>query len=315
MKLLILGHLGQVGVELQRTLAPLGELALADKESVDLARPQTIRELLAQTNPDVVVNAAAYTAVDKAEAEPELALAINGTAAGVIAEEAARTGALLIHYSTDYVFDGTKPSAWVEDNEPNPINVYGASKLAGEKAITAVGGRYYIFRTSWIYAAHGANFLRTILRLASERDELRIVDDQIGAPTSAPALAEATALAIASSVDLTTTAERSGRPAYGLYHMTCAGQVSWFGFATEFLGWMAAREPGRKLARCIPIATSEYPLPARRPANSVLSNAKLAAAFGLQLPDWRSALYRVLEETCRAGAGEFARNSKLETRD
>ena len=299
MKLLILGHLGQLGVELQRTLAPLGTLVLADKESVDLAEPMTIRQLMTRVNPDIVVNAAAYTAVDKAESEFELALAINGTAPGVIAEETVRTGALLIHYSTDYVFDGTKSASWLESDEPNPLSAYGVSKLAGEKSVAAVGGRHYIFRTSWVYAPHGANFLRTVFRLASERDELRIVDDQIGAPTSARMLAEATALAIARTVDWTTGAGRSNGPEYGLYHMTCAGRTSWFGFAREFLDWAAAKQPAHKIVRCIPIATAEYPLPARRPANSLLSNSKLAAAFGLQLPDWRIALHWVLEEGVR----------------
>lgn len=295
MKLLVVGHLGQVGVELQKTLAPLGELALADQESVDLAKPATIRELMRRACPDVVVNAAAYTAVDRAESEPELAQAVNGIAPGVLAEEAARRGALLIHYSTDYVFDGSKPSPWVESDEPKPINVYGKSKLAGENAIAAAGGRYYVFRTSWVYAAHGSNFVKAILRLAAEREELRIVDDQIGAPTTAGSLAEATAVAIRASVDARTGAERKDHPEYGLYHMTCAGQTSWFGFAREFLDWTAARLPGQRLARCVPISSSEYPLPARRPLNSVLSNQKLREAFAMELPEWRAALRCVME--------------------
>jgi dTDP-4-dehydrorhamnose reductase len=301
MKLLIVGHLGQVGVELQRALAPLGELSLADKETVDLAQPSTIIELLHRTRPNVVVNAAAYTAVDRAESEPELAHAINGIAPRILAEEAVRWGALLIHYSTDYVFDGSKPSPWIESDLPNPINVYGESKLAGEKAIAAIGGRYYVFRTSWIYARHGHNFVRTILRLAFERDELRIVDDQIGAPTSARTLAEFTALAIRANLDPRTGAERPDHPEHGLYHMTCAGQTSWFGFAQEFLDWTATRFPDQKVARCVPISSSEYPLPARRPHNSVLSNQKLRDGFGLELPEWQVALRLVLEESRSVG--------------
>jgi dTDP-4-dehydrorhamnose reductase len=307
MKLLVVGHLGQVGVELQRTLAPLGELALADKESVDLAKPATIRDLVRRTCPDVVVNAAAYTAVDRAESEPELAQAVNGIAPGVLAEEATRRGALLIHYSTDYVFDGSKPSPWVESDEPKPINVYGESKLAGEKAVAAAGGRHYVLRTSWVYAAHGSNFLKTILRLAWEREELRIVDDQIGAPTSAPAIAEATARVILADIDLESGAERKAHPEYGLYHLTCRGETSWFGFAQEFLGRAAARLPGRRMARCVPISSSEYPLAARRPRNSVLSNEKLRESFGIELPEWRAALREVLEEI------DFGQHDRLHT--
>ncbi len=296
MKLLIVGHCGQVGVELQRTLAPLGELALADKESVDLAEPSTIRDLVHRTRPNVVVNGAAYTAVDRAESERELAHAINGVAPGVLAEEAAQLGALLIHYSTDYVFDGSKASPWVESDAPNPINAYGKSKLAGERAIAAVGGRHYVFRTSWVYASHGSNFARTILRLALERDELRIVDDQIGGPTAAHAIAEATARAIVSSVEAETGTERRTHPEYGLYHMTCRDETSWFRFAREVLGLLANIMPDEKIARCVAIKSSEYPLPAQRPRNSVLSNAKLLHAFGIELPEWHAAMYRVMRE-------------------
>ena len=302
MRLLIVGHCGQVGVELQRTLAPLGELALADKESVDLAEPPTIRELLRRTRPNVVVNAAAYTAVDRAESERELARAINGTAPGILAEEAAQLGALLIHYSTDYVFDGSKASPWVESDTPNPINFYGESKLAGERAIAASGARHYVLRTSWVYASHGSNFVRTILRLALERDELRIVDDQIGGPTAAHAIAEATAQVIVSNVDAETGRERRTHPEYGLYHMTCRGETSWFGFAREIFGYAANQMPDKKIARCVAIKSSEYPLPARRPKNSVLSNAKLLHAFGIELPGWRAALERVMEEIAATSA-------------
>jgi dTDP-4-dehydrorhamnose reductase len=295
-KLLIVGHLGQVGVELQRSLSPLGELALADKESVDLAQPSSLRELLRRCRPNVVVNAAAYTAVDRAESEPELAHAINGAAPGILAEEAGRLGALLIHYSTDYVFDGSKPSPWVESDAPNPINVYGESKLAGERAVAAAGGRHYVFRTSWVYAPHGSNFVRTILRLAGERDEVRIVDDQVGAPTSAGAIAEATARAIVADTDLQTGAEQEMHPEYGLYHLTCRGETSWFGFARDVLACVAAKAPDKKLARCVPISSSQYPLPAARPRNSVLSNEKLLRGFGFQLPEWRTAMELVIDQ-------------------
>ncbi len=271
-RILLVGRNGQVGRELRRTLAPLGEVIAVDREALDLAREDDIRMILRTIRPGIVVNAAAYTAVDQAEAEPELAVAINGLAPGVMAEEARRQGALLVHYSTDYVFDGAKSGPYTEDDLPNPLNVYGRSKLAGEKAIRDSGCRHLIFRTSWVYGRHGRNFLRTIQRLARTKEELAIVDDQIGAPTWSRMIAEATALALRSDQDS------------GLYHMSSAGQTSWHGFARAILeaqGWSG---------RLLPIPAREYPLPAQRPANSTLDNGKLAAVLGLALPDWRGAL-------------------------
>ncbi|OIQ94714.1 dTDP-4-dehydrorhamnose reductase [mine drainage metagenome] len=270
--ILLTGATGQVGRELQRTLAPLGNVRALDRRALDLAHMDAIRAAIREQKPDLIVNAAAYTAVDQAAAEPGLAMIINGQAPGVMAEEARKLGALLVHYSTDYVFDGAKADPYTEEDEPAPINAYGSSKLAGERAIQASGCRHLIFRTSWVYGLFGKNFLRTILRLASEREELRIVADQTGAPTWSRMIAEATALAL------------RGDPPSGLYHMTSAGATSWHGFAQAILdaqGWRC---------KLVPIATHDYPLPATRPANSRLDNGKLAADFDLALPDWRHAL-------------------------
>jgi dTDP-4-dehydrorhamnose reductase len=275
-KILLVGRNGQVGRELQRTLAPLGEVIAVDRQALDLARADHIRLLLRQVRPGIIVNAAAFTAVDQAEAEPELAMAINALAPGVMAEEAMELGALLVHYSTDYVFDGVKSGPYTEDDVPNPVNAYGRSKLAGERAIQGSGCRHLIFRTSWVYGLHGKNFLRTIGRLAQTRAELSIVDDQIGAPTWSRMIAEATALALRGD-------PRNDQHS-GLYHMSSAGQTSWHGFARAILdaqGWSG---------RLKPIPTRDYPLPAQRPANSTLNNDKLAATLGLALPDWRDAL-------------------------
>ena len=295
-RILVTGRNGQVGFELQRRLARLGQVIAADREQLDLADPDSIRRAVRETKPDLIVNAAAYTAVDQAESEPELALAINGVAPGILAEEAKRLGAALIHYSTDYVFDGTKTAPYTEDDEPRPISAYGRSKLAGEQAIQAADGPHLILRASWIYGARGKNFLLTILRLAKERTELSIVDDQVGAPTWSRAIALATG-GILEHLGY-------GRPEFhdacagkrGIYHLSAAGQTSWHGFAAAILANAASAQPAGSvfaLAR-VPvlkaITTGQYPTPAQRPRNSVLSNAKVHHAFGLAMPGWKSSL-------------------------
>jgi len=274
LRILLTGGSGQVGWELRKTLAPLGEVAAPGRADLDLRDPARIREAVRASNPDAIVNAAAYTAVDKAESEREAAFAMNATAPGVLAEEAKRNGALLVHYSTDYVFDGAKPTPYVEEDEPNPLNVYGASKLAGERAIAASGCRHLILRTSWVYGPRGSNFLLTMLRLARERPELRVVDDQVGAPTSSLAIARATAQVL-----------RPG--AHGLYHLSAAGQTSWCGFARAILARAGLATPVRA------IRTEDYPTPARRPRNSRLNCARLRADFGLALAPWEEQLAEV----------------------
>ena len=305
-RILILGVAGQLGRELERAFAGFGSVLAPGRESADLALPDQLRALVRRVQPNVILNAAAYTAVDRAESEPALAHAINAHAPRVLAEEALRCGALLVHYSTDYVFDGRRPEPWTEADAPHPLNVYGASKLAGEQAIAAAGGQYLIFRTSWVYGPHGHNFLLTMLRLARERaslsipslsipslsiPSLSIVDDQIGAPTNSIQLARATRTIVAGVL-----AGRFGVPQEwsGLYHMTCAGAVSWFGFAQAIFArasaLLAVNPP-----QLVPIATEDYPTPAARPRNSVLSNAKLHARFAVQLPPWQSALEETLQ--------------------
>lgn len=291
-RVLIFGAAGQVGTELQRSFSGFGEIIACDRAAVDLRREDQIRSMIRRTAPTVILNAAAYTAVDKAESEAELAMAINASAPGAMAEEAARCGAVLVHYSTDYVFDGTKASAWTEGDTTNPLNIYGATKLAGEEAIRNAGGRYLIFRTSWVYGPHGHNFLFTMLRLGRQRDELRIVDDQRGAPTSSPAIAAATRAIIDRALS------GSAGPAEdwtGVYHMTCSGAVTWCGFARAIFARGESLMEG-KSPRVTGIASSEYPTPARRPQNSVLCCEKLRARFGLQLPAWEEALDGVMEK-------------------
>jgi dTDP-4-dehydrorhamnose reductase len=289
-RILILGASGQLGHELQRSFAGLGPIVAAGRASVNLADEEQIRALVQRAEPDLILNAAAYTAVDRAESEPDLAYAINAEAPRILAEEAARRRALLVHYSTDYVFDGFKQEPWTEDDTPHPLNAYGAGKLAGEQAIRSVGGRFLIFRTSWVYGPRGKNFLLTMLRLARERELLSIVNDQFGAPTTSIELAHATRAVVVGIL-----AGRSGgvRDWAGLYHMTCAGLTSWFGFAQAIFA-RAAGLLGGKVPELIPIATSEYPTPARRPRNSVLSNARLQARFGVRLAPWETALDEVL---------------------
>ncbi|MDA8109626.1 MAG: dTDP-4-dehydrorhamnose reductase [Betaproteobacteria bacterium] len=282
MRILLTGRNGQVGWELERTLPPLGEVIATDRATLDLSKPDAIRRVVREAKPDLIVYAAAYTAVDKAESEPELAHAINATAPGVLAEEAKRLGALLVHYSTDYVFDGCKTTPYVEDDAPNPLNVYGASKLAGERAIQASSCRHLIFRTSWVYGARGHNFLLTILRAAREKPELRVVDDQLGAPTWCREIARATADAIPLAL--------ADPSKLGLYHASCTGATSWFGFAVEIL--RVADIPTRVHA----IASSQHPTAALRPANSRLSNVKLATTLGIALGDWRESLARCMRE-------------------
>jgi dTDP-4-dehydrorhamnose reductase len=290
-RILIVGNAGQLGRELERVFAGFGPIVAVDRESVDLADPDQTRALVRRAAPEVILNAAAYTAVDRAESEMALAHAINALAPRVLAEEAVERNALLVHYSTDYVFDGSKHEPWTETDAPHPLNVYGACKLAGEQAIQNSQAKHLIFRTSWVYGPHGNNFLLTMLRLARERDRLSIVNDQSGAPTTSIELARATH-AIVTGV----LAGRFGPPRewFGLYHMTCAGSVSWFGFAQAIFA-RASTLLGIKSPELTPIATKDYPTPAARPRNSVLSNAKLHARFGVQLPSWDSALEEVLQ--------------------
>ncbi|MEB0047249.1 MULTISPECIES: dTDP-4-dehydrorhamnose reductase [unclassified Pseudomonas] len=293
MKILLLGKNGQVGWELQRSLAPLGELIGLDRQALDglsgdLSDIDTLRKTIRQIKPDVIVNAAAYTAVDKAESDIELADLVNGQASQAMAEEASSLGAWLIHYSTDYVFSGQGSTPWRETDAVAPVNHYGASKLAGEQAITASGCKHLIFRTSWVYGARGNNFAKTMLRLAADRESLSVIADQIGAPTGADLIADVTALAIQQVLRRPELA--------GLYHLAASGQVSWHGYASHVIAFAQAN--GEHLAVTVinPIETTAYPTPARRPLNSRLDTQKLRDNFSLHLPDWQSGVTRMLRE-------------------
>lgn len=285
-RILLTGKNGQVGWELQRTLAPLGQVVALDSRELNLADAVAIRQKIQDIKPDIIVNPAAYTAVDKAESEPDLAMAVNGIAPGVLAEEAKKLSALLIHYSTDYVFDGLKMDAYTEDDVTNPLGIYGKTKLAGEQAIRATGCDHFIFRTSWVYGARGKNFLLTMLRLAKERDELRVVDDQIGAPTWSRSLAEVTAQILAQHG----TQKNKKSIKSNTYNASSTGQVSWHGFAAEILR-LADLHP-----KLLAIPSSEYPTPAARPMNSVMSNDKLMRDFGLSVGNWQDNLQLCMQE-------------------
>lgn len=286
---LIIGKIGQVGFELRRTIAALGRVTAVDYPDIDLTDPASVRRWVREVQPSVIINAAAYTAVDKAETEFERANQINGIAPGVIANEAKAVGALLVHYSTDYVYDGTKTSPYLETDAPNPLSAYGRSKLAGDDAILKSGVNHLIFRLCWVYGARGQNFMLTMMRLAREREKLRVVNDQFGCPTWSRMIAETTALALKQTLAAANPASLNG-----IYHLAASGHTSWHGFAEAIISAMPDAE--KKCKQVEPIPTSEYPLPARRPAYSVLSCDKLHQAFGLRLPDWRDSLQQVLEK-------------------
>jgi dTDP-4-dehydrorhamnose reductase len=298
MKILLLGPNGQVGWELQRALQPLGEVIAPGRHDADLcgdlARPDALAATVQRVHPQVIVNAAAYTAVDQAESEPSLAQAVNADGPAVLAREAAALGAWLVHYSSDYVFDGSGSHARDEDAPTGPLSVYGRTKLDGERAIRASGCRHLIFRTSWVYAARGGNFAKTMLRLAAERDELRVVDDQIGAPTGADLIADVTAHALRQVGTATDGAARAGT-----YHLTAAGHTSWHAYARHVLTWAAAHGMALRTRpeRVLPVPSSSYPTPARRPLNSRLDGSRLARSFGLRMPPWQWGVDRMLAET------------------
>jgi len=294
LKILLLGKNGQVGWELQRSLAPLGEVLALDRHSTphggDLSQPERLAQTVLDWRPDVIVNAAAHTAVDKAESEPELARCLNATAPAALAQAAAQIGALLVHYSTDYVFNGQGDQPWQEGDSTGPLSVYGQTKREGELAIVASGCAHLIFRTSWVYAARGGNFAKTMLRLAAERERLTVIDDQFGAPTGADLIADVTAHAIRASLQ---------QPALGgLYHLVAGGQTTWHGYASHVIAQARLIQPGLalKVSEIAPVPTSAFPTPAQRPLNSRLATRKLQDTFGLVLSPWQQGVNRMLAE-------------------
>ncbi len=303
-RILLTGKNGQVGYDLHGLLPRVGEVVALDRRHLDLSQPDEIRRVIREIRPNLIVNAAAYTAVDPAEKEESLAKAINARAPAIIAEEAKRIGAAVVHYSTDYVFDGTKNSPYRETDRTNPLNAYGRTKLAGEQAIRDSGADHFIFRTAWVYSTRGKNFLLTILRLATERNELRIVNDQLGAPTWSREIASATVQVLQRILE-PTEKPSAWAELSGTYHMTAAGETTWFEFVKAILdeaktqvdapsSWFLTATGGKPLVarKIVPITTSDYPTPARRPSYSVLSNSRLAQSFGIELADWRSQLHR-----------------------
>lgn len=295
MRVLVTGANGQVGAEVARTLAGRAEVAAMGRSELDLADPGRIAAVMREVRPDVVVNAAAYTAVDRAESEEALAHAINAAAPGILGEEAKRLGAYVLHYSTDYVFDGTKEGAYVETDAVNPLSAYGRTKLEGERRLAASGCDHAVLRTEWVYGPRGKNFMSTMLRLAAERPELRVVDDQHGAPTSSLQLARLTrALLEGPEGALSAASIARLRAANGIYHATAAGTTTWCGFARAIFEARARQVPGFRAPNVVPIPASAYPTPAKRPSNSVLSCDKLAARLGARIGDWRAGLEEVL---------------------
>lgn len=298
MKIVLLGKDGQVGWELQRALAPLGDVVASEQSEVDIQRLDSLRSWLRLHRPDAIVNAAAYTAVDQAEAEPDKARIVNTDAVGVMAEEAGRLGAWVIHYSTDYIFDGTKLAPYVEDDAANPLSVYGRTKWDGEELLRKGHAKHVIFRTSWVFAARGKNFLRTIVRLAKEKETLRVIADQWGAPTGADLLADVTAL-----VWHRVMASGQAHDLAGTYHLVAAGETNWHQYAQYVLTLAKERGVPLKVSpeAVEPISTDAYPLPAKRPKNSRLLTAKLTKVFGLHMPDWRYHVRRCLDELALQG--------------
>ena len=298
MKILLLGKGGQVGWELQRSLAPLGQVVALDWDSADgcgdFTRPQQLLQTVRSLAPQVIVNAAAHTAVDKAESEPELARLINATAVGELARQAQALGAWLVHFSTDYVFDGSGSRPWLESDAPAPLNVYGQTKLEGERLVQQACQRHLVFRTSWVYGARGGNFARTMLRLAAEREKLQVIDDQIGAPTGADLLADVTALALRQVCAQTPQADALA----GLYHLTAAGQTSWHGYASHVIEQARRFKPeyDLRVREIAAVASSAVPSAARRPHNSRLDTQRIRQAFGLNLPHWQEGVDRMLTE-------------------
>lgn len=293
MRILLFGKNGQVGWELNRSLLPLGEIIALERKDADFSDPESLRKIIQQIKPDIIVNAVAYTAVDKAEEEERLALLINGESPKVLAQEALKINALLVHYSTDYVFDGNKVSPYLEGDETEPVNAYGRTKLAGERFVMSSGCDYLIFRTSWVYSIRGHNFLLTILRLAQERDELSIISDQVGSPTPARLIAETTLLCL----QHTSKEKHSGEFKSGLYNLTASGYTNWYGFANEILK-VAARMPSFQLKTkdIMAITSDEYRTSARRPMNSRLATAVLQEKFDVIMPVWDRALSLCLDE-------------------